>query len=125
MELKQQRDSNLTASRDSIVSEIQDALELLIIQGKHAWSPFISMWSIKILGVLSQKYKANDNRGRFIGNITFFVHRFTFSLLVFIVPRSLYTWSTHLTKPMQSAYSRFFIHFHNTYEKKIPFDSIT
>lgn len=60
----QQKDSNLVASYDSTVAEVQDVLETLINEGQHAWVPYISTWSIKTLGVLSKKYKRSDNRGK-------------------------------------------------------------
>lgn len=48
---------------DATIAEIQDALEVLINDGPHAWSPYLSSWSLKSLGILSKKYKRNDNRG--------------------------------------------------------------
>lgn len=66
----QQKDSNLVASYDSTVGEVQDVLETLINQGQHAWVPYISTWSIKTLGVLSKKYKRSDNRGKLIVELT-------------------------------------------------------
>lgn len=44
-------------------------LETLLNQGQHAWVPYISTWSIKTLGFLSDKYKRSDNRGESNGEI--------------------------------------------------------
>lgn len=62
--VQQQKDPILVASYDSTVGEVQDALEILINQGQHAWAPYISSWSIKTLGLLSKKYKRSENRGK-------------------------------------------------------------
>lgn len=58
-----QKDPNGPITDDESLIDIQDALEKLVFDGKHAWSPYISDWSLRILGVLSTKYNRHGNKG--------------------------------------------------------------
>lgn len=61
-----QKDPHASDPTEASISEIQGALEKLIVDGQHAWSPYVSSWSLRALGTLSKKYNRFENRG--LGN---------------------------------------------------------
>lgn len=58
-----QKDPNAAIAEDESIADIQEALEKLVIEGQHAWAPYISDWSLKILGILSNKFGRQGHKG--------------------------------------------------------------
>lgn len=94
-----QKEPNASDPNESSICEIQSALEKLIVEGQHAWSPYISSWSLHTLGALSKKYNRFDNRGMYLFvklKIFFYYYLQHFWMLLVFVYHALSTHDEYL-----------------------------